>query len=191
MVENSSHARHGLGIHSAAGFHENTAQALFWAAFRLVIGAPLIVSGWSKIVDPLAQSHFLEGIGLYPGWLFSPLLAVLQFYGGMMICVGFLTRPIAFANAVMLVITLWFHLTHPYGLAFVTDDGLSFLATATHYLTPEGQQRLLLDGGRAFLGEVQEKAVYNSMFWSAGAMLIAAFGAGSFSVDRLLTLRAF
>lgn len=174
-----------------AGFYANVAQPAGWAAFRLIIGGHLMVSGWPKILEPFAQAGFVENIGLYPGWLFSPALAVLQFVGGLLICLGLLTRPVALANAVMLLITLWFHVTHPYGEAFLTEEGLTFLANASQYLTPAGEERLLLDGGRAFLLEVQEKAVFNSTFWSAGAGLIAAFGGGPISMDRLVIRREF
>lgn len=174
-----------------AGFYANVAQPAGWAAFRLIIGGHLMVSGWPKILEPFAQAGFLENIGLYPGWLFSPALAVLQFVGGLLICLGLLTRPAALANAVMLLITLWFHVTHPYGEAFLTAEGLTFLANASQYLTPAGEERLLLDGGQAFLREVQEKAVFNSTFWSAGAGLIAAFGGGPVSMDRLVIRREF
>lgn len=172
-----------------AGFYANVAQPAGWVAFRLIIGGHLMVAGWPKILEPFAQAGFVENIGLYPGWLFSPALAALQFIGGLLICLGLLTRPVALASAIMLLITLWFHVTHPYGGAFLTAEGVTFLAKASHYLTSAGQQRLLLDGGRAFLLEVQEKAVFNSTFWSAGAGLIAVFGGGSISIDRLVVRR--
>lgn len=174
-----------------AGFYANVAQPVGWVAFRLIIGGHLMVSGWPKILEPFAQAGFVESIGLSPGWLFSPALAALQFVGGLLICLGLLTRPAALANAGMLLVTLWFHASHPYGEAFLTAEGLTLLAKASHYLTHAGQQRLLLDGGRAFLLEVQEKAVFNSTFWSAGAGLVAAFGGGPFSIDRLVIRREF
>ena len=43
---------------------------------------------------------------------------------------------------------------------------------------------LLQDGGATFGARIQEKAIYASLFWAAGAALIAAFGGGYFSVDR-------
>ena len=46
--------------------------------------------------------------------------------------------------------------------------------------------RLLGDGGAGFLHQVQSKAEFNSTFWAAGAMIIAAFGGGRISLDRLM-----
>ena len=103
-----------------------------------------------------------------------------------MIAVGLLTRPVALANAIMLAVTIWFHVTHPYGDAFLTAEGIAFLTANAHFLTADGQAQLLGDGGTAFLHQVQDKAEFNSTFWFAGAAIIAAFGGGAISLDRLL-----
>jgi putative oxidoreductase len=162
------------------------AQPVGWLGFRLAIGGMLVLEGWPKITAPLAQVGFVESLGFHPGWLFSPLLAALQFFGGLLIALGLLTRPAALANAVMLLITLWFHVTHPYGDAMLTPEGMAYLKDHAELLTANGQGQLLADGGATFLKQVQEKAQLASLFWAAGAALIAAFGGGYFSVDRLL-----
>jgi len=162
------------------------AQPVGWAGFRVAIGVSLIVAGYPKIIAPLAQSGFVESIGMYPGWFWSPLLAAMQFVGGFMIALGLFTRPVALANAVMLLITLWFHMSHPYPELFLTADGLSYLTAHPELLTPGAQASLLGDGGVAFGARIQEKAIYASLFWAAGAALVAAFGGGYFSLDRKL-----
>jgi len=167
-------------------FYAGFAEPIGWAAFRVTIGLSLVVAGWPKIVAPLAQSGFVESLGMYPGWFWSPLLAAMQFFGGMMIAVGVLTRPIAFANAVMLLITLWFHAANPYPELFLTPEGMSYLTANPDLLTPGAQASLLKDGGIAFGSRIQEKAIYASLFWAAGAALVAAFGGGYFSIDRKL-----
>jgi putative oxidoreductase len=91
------------------------AQPVGWLLLRVLVGGLLVVEGWTKIQAPLAMSGFVESIGFYPGWFWSPLLAVMQFFGGMTIAIGLFTLPIAFANAVMLAITYWFHYTYVYG----------------------------------------------------------------------------
>jgi len=184
LPEMTSSPRERLILPFLAPFYHGFAQPVGWLAFRIIIGGLLMVEGWPKILAPFAQTGFVESIGLAPGWFFSPLLAVLQFVGGFLIVIGFLTRPIALANAVMLVVTIWFHVTRPYGDAFLTPEGIAFLKSNLQYLTDQGQARLLADGGARFLHQVQAKAEFNSIFWSAGAFLIAAFGGGKFSVDR-------
>ncbi|WP_108257877.1 DoxX family protein [Mangrovicoccus ximenensis] len=179
-------ARHRLIIPFLCPVYSKFAEPVGWLGFRLAVGLGLVVAGWPKIVAPLAQSGFVESLGMYPGWLWSPLLAAMQFFGGMLIAVGFLTRPVALANAAMLLITLWFHVANPYPEPFLTAEGLAYLSANPDLLTPSAQAALLGDGGMAFGARIQEKAIYASLFWAAGAALIAAFGGGYFSVDRHL-----
>lgn len=178
--------RERLVIPFLSPVYSKFAEPVGWVGFRLAIGLSLVVAGWPKIIAPLAQSGFVESLGMYPGWFWSPLLAAMQFFGGMLIAVGLLTRPVALANAVMLLITLWFHASHPYPEQFLTSAGISYLSAHADLLTPGAQAALLKDGGVAFGARIQEKAIYASFFWSAGAALIAAFGGGYFSLDRKL-----
>jgi len=172
-------------------FYETFAQPLAFAAFRIAIGVMLMVEGYPKIMSPLGQIGFVENLGFYPGWLFSPMLAVMQFFGGFMIAVGLLTRPMALANGIMLLITLWFHYTHPYGEALLTPEGIAALkGTGAALFTPDGLKRLA-DGGHVFLEQVQGKAEFASMFWAGGALFYAAFGGGAVSVDNALIKREF
>lgn len=168
------------------GFYENAAKPLSWLILRLFVGGALALEGWPKIIAPFAQTGFVESLGFHPGWFWSPLLAIMQFFGGIAIAAGLFTRPIALANAVMLAITWWFHYTHPYGDAFLTQAGIDALAAGGQGLfTPEGLQRLA-NGGGAFLTQVQHKAEFLSAIWTAGVLLFAGHGGGPISLDRLL-----
>ena len=186
--------RERLVLPFLSSFYASFAQPVGWLAFRLIIGGLFMVEGWHKIQQPMAQSGFVEMIGFAPGWFFSPLLAFVNFFGGLLIVLGLLTRPAALASALVLLITYWFHVTHPYGDAFLTAEGIAYLNENKGLLTPTGQMRLLTDGGAAFLAGptgVQLKAEWNSLFWSAGAVLIAAFGGGAYSLDRMLLRKEF
>ncbi|MCC7319513.1 MAG: DoxX family protein [Rubellimicrobium sp.] len=170
-----------------SGFYAHFAQPVGWLAFRIVFGVWLTIEGWHKIQAPMNMAGFVESIGFSPGWFFSPLLAVVNFAGGLLILFGFLTRPAALANAVMLLVTYWFHAAHPYGAAFLTQAGIDYLNANPDLVTPAGQRYLLADGGAAFLAGptgVQLKAEFASLFSTAAVALIAAFGGGRYSVDR-------
>ena len=172
-------------------FYARVAQPMAWSLFRCAIGGLLVLEGLPKIMAPFAQAGFVEGLGLYPGWFWSPLLAFLEFFGGVFIAAGLFTRPFAFANGTMLAITLWFHYTHPYGAMFLTPKGIEMIQTLDQQLfTPEGIFRLK-DGGQAFLEEVQIKAEFTSWFWTGGAFIFAAFGGGYLSLDRMLFRKHF
>lgn len=172
-------------------FYEGFAQPFAWVLLRVFVGGALILEGWPKIIAPMAQVGFVENIGFFPGWFWSPALAVMQFFGGIALVIGLFTRPIALANAVMLAITYWFHATHPYGDAFLTPLGIDALKLGNELLfTPEGVRRLA-DGGAAFLAQVQHKAEFLSAIWTVGVLFFAAFGAGPLSIDRNVIKRHF
>ena len=76
---------------------------------RIVLGVALAIHGWPKINDPFGAVGMVEQLGFYPGVLFSPLLATTEFFGGILLIVGLLTRPAAFATMIVLLVTVWFH----------------------------------------------------------------------------------
>lgn len=178
-----------LFVRVLSGFYNRIAQPSNWFVLHVFVGGALIIEGWPKIVAPFAQTGFVESIGLCPGWFWSPALAIMQFFGGIALVAGFLARPIALANAIMLGITWWFHYTYPYGDALLTQAGIDALnAGNANLFTPEGIRRLG-DGGTAFLHQVQDKAVFLSAIWAIGVLAFAGHGGGSLSVDRHLIKR--
>lgn len=174
-----------------APFYGRVAQPLAYLTLRVAVGGLLIIEGWPKIIAPFAMADFTESIGLTPGWLWSAILAVMQFVGGVMILVGFLTRPAALANGLMLLVTLWFHASHPYGAAMLSADGMADLPAHITLFTADGLRNIGSDGGAMFLHQVQGKAVGFSTLWAVAALFIAAFGAGPLSVDRTVLGREF
>lgn len=176
-----------LILPALGNFYEGFAKPFAWVALRVAVGAVLAYEGWIKMGNPFGHAAMAESLFLYPGWFWSVVLSCANFFGGLFIIFGVLTRPAALANTVMLAITLYFHMAHPYGDAFLTQAGIEFLQTpeAAQYFTPNALARLA-DGGAKFLHQVQGKAVFNSLFWTGACGLFAAYGGGLFSVDRLL-----
>jgi putative oxidoreductase len=76
---------------------------------RVIAGGFLTVHGSGKIVNPFGAAEMVEGLGFYPGVFWSPLLAVTEFFGGILIALGLVTRPAAFAGMIVLLVTVWFH----------------------------------------------------------------------------------
>ncbi|MBR0555896.1 DoxX family protein [Ciceribacter sp. L1K23] len=185
-----SNEKDRLVIPPLSTFYNTVAQPMAWSVFRLAVGGMLVVEGWPKILAPFAQVGFVERLGFYPGWLWSPTLALLQVVGGLLIALGLFTRPAALANGVMLAVTLYFHSANPYGDAFLTQAGIDALKAGSEFFTPEALARLA-DGGHGFLHQVQSKAELASLFWTGGAFLYAAFGGGYLSLDRVLFKKQF
>ena len=76
---------------------------------RLVAGAALVTHGLGKIGDPFGAAGMVESLGFYPGAFWSPVLSFTEFFSGILIAVGFLTRPASFAAMFILSVTVWFH----------------------------------------------------------------------------------
>lgn len=76
---------------------------------RLLAGALFAVHGYGKILNPFGAVGMVESLGFYPGVIWSPLLAATEFFGGILVAVGLLTRPAAFASTIVLVVTVYVH----------------------------------------------------------------------------------
>lgn len=177
-------SRDNLIIPALGGLYEQFAMPVAWLLLRLTLGGWMLIEGWPKLMDPMGQIGFVETIGFHPGWLFSPLLAVMQVAGGISLILGLYTRPLALASTVMLFVTLYYHLNFPYDAApLLTQAGIDALKADPALVTPAGAKRLA-DGGLAFAGLLQHKAIQLSSIWAIGNLFFAAFGGGIFSLDR-------
>lgn len=87
-----------------AGGHEAVETLL-----RVVAGLLLVIHGYGKIVNPFGAAGMVESLGFYPGVFWSPLLAATEFFGGILVAIGLFTRPAAFAAAIVLLVTVYFH----------------------------------------------------------------------------------
>lgn len=76
---------------------------------RLLAGITLTVHGSGKITNPFGAAGMVERLGFYPGEVWSLLLSCTEFFGGILIAIGLLTRPAAFAGMMVLLVTVWFH----------------------------------------------------------------------------------
>jgi putative oxidoreductase len=65
---------------------------------RVIAGVLLIPHGYAKLFTPGAiegTAGFPGSLGLVPGIFWAWVIALLEFFGGIMLAVGFLTRPVA------------------------------------------------------------------------------------------------
>jgi putative oxidoreductase len=76
---------------------------------RVLAGGLLMIHGWPKITNPFGAVGMVESLGFYPGAFWAPLLACTEFFGGLLILLGLLTRPAAFAGMIVLLVTVYFH----------------------------------------------------------------------------------
>lgn len=76
---------------------------------RVAAGLILAIHGWPKIQDPMKLVGMVESLGFAPGPLWAVLLAATEFIGGILLVLGLLTRPAAFAATIVLLVTVYFH----------------------------------------------------------------------------------
>ncbi|CAN7761907.1 MULTISPECIES: DoxX family protein [Rhizobium] len=76
---------------------------------RGICGLLLVTHGLPKIMNPFGTIGMVESLGFYPGALWSPLLAATEFFGGLFLALGLLTRPAALATTIVLLVTVWFN----------------------------------------------------------------------------------
>jgi putative oxidoreductase len=78
---------------------------------RVVAGVALITHGFPKIMNPLGPVGLVESIGVFPGpaEFWSVLLSMTEFFGGILVTIGLLTRPAAFGAMIVLLVTVYFH----------------------------------------------------------------------------------
>lgn len=90
------------GIYGALGEVSET-------LLRVVAGLALVTHGAGKIGDPFGAAGMVEGLGFHPGAFWSLMLSLTEFFGGILIAIGFMTRPASFAAMFVLLVTVYFH----------------------------------------------------------------------------------
>lgn len=76
----------------------NSTHDLVETILRVAAGLLLVTHGFGKIVNPFGAVGMVESLGFYPGVFWSPLLAATEFFGGILVAIGLLTRPASFAE---------------------------------------------------------------------------------------------
>lgn len=111
---------------------------------RAIAGITLAVHGWPKIQDPFGNVGMVEGLGFIPGSIWSPALAGTEFFGGLLLAAGFLTRPAALGATIVLLVTAWFHWLVE-GQGFSGAEKSLLWAAITFYFVAHGGGFLSVD----------------------------------------------
>jgi putative oxidoreductase len=81
-------------------------QPLALLLMRLALGAIMVAHGYHKVFGGLNHfAHMVGGMGL-PAWL-GYVSALTELLGGLLLLVGFFTRPAAFAVCINLCVAIW------------------------------------------------------------------------------------
>ena len=107
-MANNELSRERLIVPAVAPIYNSTHE-LVETVLRVVAGVLLVTHGFGKITNPFGAVGMVESLGFYPGVFWSPLLAATEFFGGILVAIGLLTRPAAFAAFIVLMVTVYFH----------------------------------------------------------------------------------
>ena len=108
-----------LIIPGLAGLYESIAPYSY-AIIRFIAGAILIYHGYGKLFSGNIQGvadHVVTPMGLPMPLAWAYFIAILEFFGGAALAVGFLTRPIALMLAIEFVIITYWHYGNGYVFA--------------------------------------------------------------------------
>ncbi len=136
-----------------------TEQSLSALPLRLIAGILFAAHGAQKLFAWFGgyglegTGQWMESIGLAPGYLMALMAGSAEFFGGLLLIVGFLTRPTSFVLAITMVVAMvTVHLDN--GL-FMSNNGYEF-ALSLIAMTAA----LFIQGGGKY--SVDEK-VYNAL----------------------------
>ncbi len=111
---------------------------------RVLAGGLLATHGYGKIFDPFANIDMVESLGFFPGAIWSPALAATEFFGGILLAIGLLTRPAALGATIVLLVTVWFHWIVK-GEGLMGAEKSILWAAITFYFFARGGGRVSLD----------------------------------------------
>jgi len=107
-----------------------TEQSLTTLPLRLIAGVIFSAHGGQKLFAWFGgyglegTGQWMESIGLAPGYFMALIAGSAEFFGGLLLIVGFLTRPTGFVLAITMVVAIFsFHIDN--GM-FMATDGYEF-----------------------------------------------------------------
>jgi putative oxidoreductase len=108
-------------------------QSLTALPLRLVAGLLFTAHGAQKLFAWFGgyglegTGQWMESIGLTPGYLMALMAGSAEFFGGLLLIIGFLTRPSSFVLAITMIVAI-FSVHFDNGL-FMSNNGYEFALT--------------------------------------------------------------
>ncbi|QUM77069.1 DoxX family protein [Moritella sp. 24] len=119
---------------------------------RLIAGIIFAAHGGQKLFAWFGgyglegTGQWMESIGLAPGYLMALMAGSAEFFGGILLIIGLLTRPTAFVLAVTMLVAIFS--THINNGLFMSNNGYEFalsLLAITIALVFQGSGKLAID----------------------------------------------
>lgn len=119
---------------------------------RLIAGLSMVMHGWVHITGDMTQTAaYFESEGYVPGLFWAWAVTLTEFFGGVMLAIGFLTRLAALPILIFLLTAVFYHMKN----GFYWDQGgfeypLMWAAVAFLFLVK--------GGGRASIDSLMAKS---------------------------------
>jgi putative oxidoreductase len=119
-----------MTIQQIMGSITKTEQSTSALPLRLIAGLIFTAHGSQKLfawfggygLDGTGQ--WMESIGLAPGYLMALMAGSVEFFGGLLLIVGFLTRPTSFVLTITMIIAIF--TAHINNGLFMANNGYEF-----------------------------------------------------------------
>ncbi|MDP3785309.1 MAG: DoxX family protein [bacterium] len=99
-------------------------------ALRLVLAVVFIIHGYSKLFKNFSGTvQFFEAVGFKPAVLWVFVAGAVEFFGGILLVLGFLVQPVAALLAIEMLVAIW-KVQFKKGFAGGYEFDLSLLAMA-------------------------------------------------------------
>src|SRR5713226_2987579 len=124
---------------------------------RILLAVIFVISGFHKLMAPVATAHYMASHGVPLAWLACIATVIVEFGFSLLLVIGYWTRAAAFLMFLWFIpVTLIFHVI-PYLHAVQGHDAAAAMAQQISYL--------------------------KNISMMGGMLLLASFGPGAFSVD--------
>lgn len=119
-----------MNIKNVTSIITKTEQTLTALPLRLISGLIFSAHGAQKLFSWFGgygldgTGQWMESIGLTPGYLMALMAGSTEFFGGLLLIIGFLTRPMSFVLAITMIVAIFsVHIDN--GL-FMSNNGYEF-----------------------------------------------------------------
>jgi putative oxidoreductase len=145
-----------MNIKQLANSITKSEESLSALPLRLIAGLIFTAHGAQKLFAWFGgyglegTGQWMESIGLAPGYLMALMAGSAEFFGGLFLIVGFLTRPTSFVLAITMVVAVFF--VHIDNGLFMSNNGYEFglaLFAISISLIFSGAGKLSLDNALA------------------------------------------
>jgi len=145
-----------MNIKNITSIITKTEESLSALPLRLIAGILFVAHGAQKLFAWFGgyglegTGQWMESIGLAPGYLMALMAGSVEFFGGILLIIGFLTRPTSFVLVITMLVAIF--TAHIDNGLFMSNNGYEFglaLLAISISLMFSGAGKLSLDNALA------------------------------------------